>query len=422
MADIVIIGAGVGGMPMAFEMKELARREDKVIMINEYDYFQFTPSNPWLAVDWRKREEIVVPIDKVLRKLNIELIVARVKKVHPTENRVELDNGNFVNYDHLILATGPRLAFDEIEGFGPEHYTQSICNVNHAEAARGRWLDFVKKPGPIVTGAVQAASCFGPAYEYAFIMDKDLRNRKIRDQVPMTFVTSEPYIGHLGLDGVGDSKTMLESELRQRHIDFICNAKVAKVEDGMMHVIECDENGAEKKQHELPFGFSMMLPAFTGIEAVAGVEGLVNPRGFILIDEHQCNPTHRNVWGVGVAVAIAPKKPTPVPTGVPKTGFMIESMVTATAHNIRARLDGEAETSKATWNAVCLADMGDTGIAFVAIPQIPPRNVSWMKEGKWVHLAKIGFEKYFMHKIKTGKSEPIYEKVVMKSLGIEKLK
>jgi sulfide:quinone oxidoreductase len=101
---------------------------------------------------------------------------------------------------------------------------------------------------------------------------------------------------------------------------------------------------------------------------------------------------------------------------------MIESMVTATAHNLRARLDGKPETAKATWNAVCLADMGDTGIAFVAMPQIPPRNVNWMKGGKWVHLAKVGFEKYFMHKIKTGVSEPVYEKLIMKSLGIKKLK
>ena len=54
------------------------------------------------------------------------------------------------------------------------------------------------------------ASCFGPAYEFAFILDTDLRQRKIRNKVPITFVTSEPYIGHLGLGGVGDSKSMLE--------------------------------------------------------------------------------------------------------------------------------------------------------------------------------------------------------------------
>ena len=71
---------------------------------------------------------------------------------------------------------------------------------------------------PVVIGAAQGASCFGPAYEFAMIVDADLRKRKLRDRVPMTFVTSEPYIGHMGLGGVGDSKGLLESELRQRHI------------------------------------------------------------------------------------------------------------------------------------------------------------------------------------------------------------
>ena len=85
----------------------------------------------------------------------------------------------------------------------------------------------------------------------------------------------------------------------------------------------------------------MMLPAFRGIEAVRGVEGLVNPRGFILIDKHQQNPTFKNVFSVGVCVAIPPMGPTPVPCGVPKTGFMIESMVTATALNIGQMLRGK---------------------------------------------------------------------------------
>lgn len=57
-------------------------------------------------------------------------------------------------------------------------------------------------------------SYFGPAYEFTDILDTDLRKRKIRDKVPMTFITSEPYIGHPGLGGVGDSKGMMESELQ----------------------------------------------------------------------------------------------------------------------------------------------------------------------------------------------------------------
>jgi sulfide:quinone oxidoreductase len=422
MAHIVILGAGIGGMPMAFEMRENARSEDRITVISNTPTFHFVPSNPWVAVSWRKREDIEVPIEPILKKKRIDFVPVAAKRVHPQENRVELADGRSVEYDYLVIATGPKLAFEEVEGLGPAGHTQSVCHVDHAITSSAAWQKFVADPGPIVVGAVQGASCFGPAYEFAMIMETDLRRRKIRDRVPMTFVTAEPYIGHLGLGGVGDSKGMIESAFRDRHIKWICNAKVTRVEAGKMFVSELNEDGSEKKQHELPFKYSMMLPAFKGVDAVFGLEGLTNPRGFIVIDEYQRNPKFKNVFAVGVCVAIPPVEATPVPTGTPKTGYMIESMVTATAHNIRAILDGKEPAEKATWNAVCLADFGDTGIAFVALPQIPPRNVNWFSEGKWVHLAKIAFEKYFLRKIRKGNVGPFYENITLRALGISKLK
>jgi sulfide:quinone oxidoreductase len=67
----------------------------------------------------------------------------------------------------------------------------------------------------------------------------------------MTFVTSEPYIGPLGLGGVGDSRGMLESELRHHHIRWITNARVTRIEAGTMFIDELDEAGEIAKQHEL---------------------------------------------------------------------------------------------------------------------------------------------------------------------------
>ncbi|MCZ4304358.1 FAD-dependent oxidoreductase [Zoogloeaceae bacterium G21618-S1] len=422
MAHIVIVGAGLGGLPMAYEMKALARAEDRITVVANTGRFHFTPSNPWVAVNWRKRDDIELEIAPLLAKKKIDFVEQAVTQVHASDNSLTLADGSSLEYDVLVLATGPQLAFDEIPGLGPEGFTQSICHVDHAVGAESNWQAFVDDPGPIVVGAVQGASCFGPAYEFARIMETDLRKRKLRDRVPMTFVTSEPYIGHLGLGGVGDSKGMIESMFRDRHIKWICNAKVDKVEAGTMFVTEHDDDGKPKRQHELPFKYSMMLPAFRGIDAVRGVEGLVNPRGFVLIDEFQRNPRYPNIYGIGVCVAIPPVEATPVPTGVPKTGYMIESMVTATAKNIRAVLDGKAPEERATWNAICLADFGDTGAAFVALPQIPPRNVNWYSEGRWVHLAKVGFEKYFLRKMKKGTTEPVYEKIVLEALGIMKLK
>jgi sulfide:quinone oxidoreductase len=423
MAKIVVLGAGIGGIPMAYEMKELSRKkEDEIIVISDSPTFHFVPSNPWVAVNWRKPSDIKIELAPVFEKKGITFIQKAASRVHPEKNQVELADGGSVDYDYLIIATGPRLAFDEIPGLGPQGHTSSICHVDHAGESAESWNAFVVDPGPIVIGAVQGASCFGPAYEYLFIAESDLRKRKIRDKVPMTYVTSEPYIGHMGLGGVGDSRGLMEAEFRDKHVKWICNAKVDRIEAGMMYVTEVDENGQEKKKHELPFKHSMMLPAFTGVDAVRGIDGLVNPRGFVFVDEHQRNPKYPNIYAVGVCIAIAPQEATPVPTGVPKTGYMIESMVTATAHNIHDELHGKTPSHCPTWSALCLADMGDTGVAFIAQPQIPPRNITWAGKGRWVHVGKIIFEKYFMRKIRKGISEPFYERVILKVLGMVRLK
>lgn len=423
MAHIVVLGAGIGGMTAAYEFKESLGKQHEVTVINEREYFQFVPSNPWLCVGWRDRETITFDIARYLKKKNIRFIPKRCEQLVPDENHLILDGGERVDYDYLMIATGPRLAFEEVEGAGPEGgHTHSVCTVDHAEKAYENYKQVLEDPGHIIVGAMPFASCFGPAYETAFVIDADLRKRKIRDRVPMTYVTSEPYIGHLGLGGVGDSKSVLESELRQHHIKWICNARVTRVEAGKMFVDEHNDAGDVIKQHELDFKFSMMLPSFKGVDAIANVEGLCNPRGFVHIDEFQRNPTWKNIYSAGVCVAIPPIEATPVPTGAPKTGYMIESMVTAIVQNVANEIAGGEPFERATWNALCLADMGDTGAAFVALPQMPPRNVAWIKKGKWVHMAKIAYEKYFISKMKSGTSEPIYEKYILKLLGIEKLK
>ena len=421
LANIVVLGAGLSGTLMAYELAPHIGPEDTLTLIGEGVTFSFVPSNPWVAVGWRGRDEVEAGLERVMAKRRIRFLPQGAKRLYAGENRIEMNGGMSVSYDYLVIATGPELAFDEIPGLGPGGYTQSICRIDHALAARAAFDELAKSPGPVVVGAAQGASCFGPAYEFAMILDTELRSRRLRDKVPMTFVTSEPYIGHLGLDGVGDTKGMLESLLRKRHIKWITSARISAVEKKRMTVDEVAEDGSVRKAHELPFVYSMILPPFRGVAAVRGIEGLTNAKGFVFVDEHQRNRAYPNVFAIGVCVAIPPVAQYPVPVGVPKTGFMIESMVAATAENIDAMLHGREPRSVATWNTVCLADFGRGGIVFVAQPQIPPRNVNWSSQGWWVHLAKIAYEKYFLRKIRTGKSEPFYERWGLKVLGIRKI-
>lgn len=422
MARIVIIGAGIGGIPMAYELKESLGDEHEIILVSKGDKFNFVPSNPWVMVNWRTRQEVEFTVTDYIEKSGVKFICNGVRKLYPDDNRIVLFDDSELNYDYLVIATGPKLAFDEIEGMGPDQHSHSVCTAEHATKGADAWQKLLHHPAPAIIGAAQGASCFGPAYETALIMDADLRKRGVRDKVPLTFITSEPYIGHLGLGGVGDSPKLLEEELNKRNIRWICNAKITKITKDTVAVDEYAPDGSIKAQHTLASAFNMILPAFKGIDAFAGIEGLVNPRGFIITDKHQANPKYPNIYALGVCVAIPPVEQTVVATGAPKTGYMIESMVTAIAKNLTAVINGQPQHTQATLNTVCFADFGDGGTAFVAIPQFKPRQYDWFYEGKLVHYAKVAFEKYYTYKVKHGVSEPFYEKFIMKMLGIMKTK
>ncbi len=422
MAKIVILGAGLGGVGCAYEMKEKARSEDEVIVINDIDFYQFVPSNPWVLVGWRTREKVTIDLKGPMKRKGINFIVDAATKLDPDNKTVHCQSGRKVQYDYLIIATGPTLAYGAIEGLGPNANTQSVCHIDHAEQAYDAFEEFCKNPGPIVVGAVQGASCYGPAYETAMIIDTELKRRKIRDKVKMTFVTAEPYIGHLGLDGVGDTKGLLESEMRDRHINWITNAKVTKIDKDKMYIDEMATTDKVKQKHELDMSYSMMLPPFKGIEALQNLDGLVNPAGFVFVNKNQYNDKYNEIYGIGVCIAIPPMGNSLVPVGVPKTGYMIESMASAATDNIAAVLRGGEPTHEATWNAICLADFGDGGVAFIAKPQIPPRNVNKAFSGKMVHIGKVAFEKVFLSRLKRGKTSSLFESAATSILQVAKIK
>ena len=180
MAHIIIVGAGIGGLPAAYELRDLLAKEHKITVINSVDYFQFVPSNPWLAVGWRKREDITLPIRPYLERKGIGFIAQPVSSMDPDVSTVTLGDGQHLAYDYLVITTGHKLSFSEVPGAGPAShgggaFTHSICTVDHADAFWADYENFLKNPGPLVIGAMPGASCFGPAYEFAFILDTDQR-------------------------------------------------------------------------------------------------------------------------------------------------------------------------------------------------------------------------------------------------------
>jgi sulfide:quinone oxidoreductase len=147
MAHIVILGAGIGGLPMAYEMRGLARTGDRATVVSDSAKFHFVPSDPWVAVDWRRRDQIEVELAPVRKRRNIEFTAVGARRVHPAENRVGLGERSSLGYDYLVVATGPKLAFDEVPGLGPlAGHAHSICHADRAVQPKPSWKSFVVLP------------------------------------------------------------------------------------------------------------------------------------------------------------------------------------------------------------------------------------------------------------------------------------
>ena len=86
MAHVVVLGAGTGGMPAAYELREQLGSEHQVTVVNEREYFQFVPSNPWLAVGWRDRASITFDIRPHLERKNINFIEHNQAEMIMTSN------------------------------------------------------------------------------------------------------------------------------------------------------------------------------------------------------------------------------------------------------------------------------------------------------------------------------------------------
>jgi sulfide:quinone oxidoreductase len=313
----------------------------------------------------------------------------------PGDNKIVTDKGE-IDYDYLLIATGPKYDWAVVPNLGPaDHTTWSVCNLPHAMEAAKAWLDFVQDPGPVVIGSTQGASCFGAEYEVAFNIDRALRQAKIRRQAPLSFFTAEPFLGHFGIGGMRGGEAMLKGYFKLLGIQAIANVSTTAVSQGTITLSD---------GHELEHKYAIVIPPFTGVQAILDSDGLGDARGFVPVNDGYQHQDHPNIYAFGVAVQVKPPQPTEVPTGAPKTGWMAEAMAKVAAHNIAAAITGGQPTEKPFGDIrpLCIMDAGSQGMIIGLDRVFKPRRFEVMVPGPWAHRAKLGFERYYLTKMRNG--------------------
>ena len=126
MSHVVVLGTGLGGSIMAYELRDKLRPGDQLTVITRDPKYHFVPSNPWVAVNWRRSSDSEIDLAPVFAGKGIAFRPSAATKLDPEHNTIALADGTSVTYDYLVIATGPELAFDEIPGLGPDGHTASL--------------------------------------------------------------------------------------------------------------------------------------------------------------------------------------------------------------------------------------------------------------------------------------------------------
>ena len=418
MAKVVVIGAGISGHTAAIFLRYYLNKSHEVVVINPTRLSQFPPSNIWVAIGRMKPSEVTFDLEKIYKKNKITFVQGKALSIHPEGEGeqsgpfvlVEMTKENKVgeqvkvDYDYLINATGPRLAFELTEGLGPDKYTYSVCTYEHAEQT---WKALQKAFKKMEQGEKQkfviglghgSATCQGAAFEFVLNVAFEIRRRGLQEKAEILWLSNEYELGDFGMGGafvsragyITSTKVVTEGILAEYGIRWIKRAGVYKVDENKIYFEKLDG-----QMGEVEYDFAMLIPAFKGAGLKAFdrdgkdiTDKLFNKGGFMKVDadysgkpyeewkasdwpKYYYNPDYKNIFAVGIAFAPPHpiSKPMKSPSGrvispaPPRTGMPSSVIGKSVAKNVaksikKGKLVLEHTASMAEMGAACVVSAG----------------------------------------------------------------
>ena len=394
---LLVLGGGTAGTMVANKLRRRLGRDWQVTVVDRDDEHHYQPGYLFIPFGTYKRSHLVRSRHDQLNP-GIELVLADVDRVVPDENRVLLKSARELAYDYLVVATGTTPRPEETPGMTGPEWRKSIFDFYTLPGARqlASALQGFRRGRLVVHITEMPIKCPVAPLEFTFLADAWLRERGIRDQVELVFVTP--------LDGAFTqpvASARLQTMLDERNISVESDFMVERIDNERKTLVSYDDR-------EVPFDLLVTVPVNMGADFV-GRSGLGNELNYVPVDKHTLlSVEHPNVFAVGDANDIP----------ISKAGSVAHFAVEVFVDNFLEHVDGRPMTGSFDGHANCFVESGDHKALLIdfnydteplpgkyPIPFLGP--LSLLKETRANHLAKLAFREAYWNVLLPGRPVPL---------------
>lgn len=407
MKKIIILGAGTAGTMMANHLKHHVNMEEwEITIIDERTEHHYQPGYLFLPFDMYTPEDIIKPIKEFIPK-GVNLITAGIDRIVPGENLVKMVDGTQINYDILIIATGAKIAPEEIEGMKGSEWQKSVFDFYTFEGAlalRDKLREW--EGGRLLVHITEMPiKCPVAPLEFTFLADSFFRHKGMRDKVDITFVT--PLSGAF-------TKPKATATLEHLLVD-----KEIKIESdfAIEHVDNDDKTIVDYGGRSIPFDLMVTVPTNKG-DALMERSGLGDELNYVPTDKGTLqSKAHPNVFVIGDATNIPASK----------AGSVAHFEAEILTNNILNYIEGKPLNETFDGHANCFVETGNGKALLIdfnythepvegefPFPGVGPLRL--LKESRMNHMGKLAFRWVYWNMLLKGTHIP-FVSAEMKEAG-----
>jgi sulfide:quinone oxidoreductase len=392
--NVVILGAGTAGTLMSNILGKNKNYNVTVIDKNTKHYYQ--PGLLFLPFGKYEEKDIVENGKKHVSK-NVAYVNKGVDKIVPENNSLLFEDGNQINYDLLIIATGSKIDINETEGINSEEWGKSVHTFYEPEAAKAlrESLKAFKEGTLLIHFTEMPIKCPVAPLEFSFLVDDFFKKKGVRDKITLKYVTP--------LDGAFTKPKASESLghlLKEKNIEIVPDFGLEKVDPKEKKLISYDER-------EVYYDLLVTIPTNKGSDVI-GRSGLGDELDFVPTDHNTLqSKAHKNIFVIGDA--------TNVPAS--KAGSVAHFEAHTLVENISRYFEGKELEKSFDGHANCFIETGGGKALLIDFNydveplegRFPFRSIgplTLLKESRLNHIGKLAFKWIYWNIIIKGRPIP----------------